>query len=186
MELLFESRTNLGDFSGHLNFVQRPPDLHPEPVLTPDTFADGAGVSIYGSVLHDGGTLRMWYHAIPRDWDYQADMSSIAYAESEDGINWRKPALGLLEHGPVPNNLTDLGLHSATVFIDPDSPPSHRYRATGCGYQGLFLCHPHIEQMGYYTMHSADGLHWELDAPTPRWYSADVITSIYHPGAGAG
>jgi len=81
MELLFESRTNLSGFSGHLNFVQYQPHIHPEPVLRCDTYADGAGVSIYGSVLHDGGRLRMWYHAIPQDWDYQRDMSSIAYAE---------------------------------------------------------------------------------------------------------
>jgi len=182
MELLFESRTNLGGFTGHLNFVQYRPRIHPEPVVRPDTFADGAGVSIYGSVLRDGGKLRMWYHAIPQDWDYQTDMSSIAYAESDDGISWSKPALGILQHGPEPNNLTNLGLHSATVFIDPDSPPSHRYRATGCGYQGLFLVHPDIEQMGYYTAHSADGLQWTLDAPAPRWQSADVITSVYHPG----
>ena len=122
MELLFESRTNLSGFTGHLNFIQYQPRIHAEPVLCPDTFVDGAGVSIYGSVLRDGGMLRMWYHAIPRDWDYQADMSSIAYAESDDGINWRKPALGILPHGAEPNNLTDLGLHSATVFIDPEQP----------------------------------------------------------------
>ncbi len=28
MELLFESRTNLGGWAGHLNFVQRKPRLH--------------------------------------------------------------------------------------------------------------------------------------------------------------
>lgn len=186
MELLFEARTNVDGYQGHLNFVQRQPRLHPEPVLRPDTFADGAGVSIYGSVLNDGGRLRMWYHAIPRDWDYQRDMSSIAHAESDDGITWRKPALGILAHGPGPNHLTNLGLHSATVFIDPESPPSHRYRATGCGYKGLFLCHPDIQDMGYYTAHSADGLNWTLDVTTPRWFSADVITSIYHPGRRGG
>lgn len=186
MELLFESRTNLSGFAGHLNFVQRKPRVHPEPVLVSDTFADRAGVSIYGSVLADGGLLRMWYHAIPEDWDDQADMSSIAYAESDDGITWRKPALGILAHGPGANHLTNLGLHSATVFIDPDAPASHRYRATGCGYKGLFLCHPDITEMGYYTAHSADGLHWTLDAPSPRWHSADVITSIWHPGRRCG
>ena len=159
MELLFEARPNLEEFSGHLNFVHRPPRLHPEPVLRPDTFTDGAGVTIYGSVLSDGGRLRMWYHCMPQDWDYQRDMSSIAYAESEDGVTWTKPALGLVKHGPGANNLTDLGLHSATVFLEPDSPPARRYRATGCGYPGLFLAHPQIKQMGYYTMHSADGLH---------------------------
>ena len=186
MELLFECRTNLDGFDGHLNFIQRQPEIHPEPVLRPDTFADGKGVSLYGSVLSDGGRLRMWSHAIPADWDMRTDMSSIAYAESEDGLHWEKPALDLLQYGPGPNNLTNLGLHSATVFIDPDSPPSHRYRATGCGYKGLFLCHPEITDMGYYTAHSADGLHWTLDALKPRWYSADVITSIYHPGRRGG
>jgi hypothetical protein len=186
MELLFEARTNLGGFSGHLNFVQRKPSIHPEPVLRADTFADGKGVSIYGSVLQDSGRFRMWYHAIPTDWDFKSDMSSIGYAESEDGIHWRKPALSILKHGPGPNNLTNLGLHSATVFVDPDGPPSHRYRATGCGYKGLFLCHPQITEMGYYTAHSADGLDWSLDDTKPRWYSADVITSVWHPGRRGG
>ena len=181
MELLFETRVNLSDFKGHLNFVQNKPEVHPEPVLRPDTFADGKGVSIYGSVHRDGGKLRMWYLAVPADWDYKNDMSSVGYAESDDGIHWEKPALNLLDHGPGPNNLTNLALHSATVFIDPESPPSHRYRATGCGYKGLFMAHPEIEEMGYYTAHSADGLDWQLDAPKPRWYSADVITNVYHP-----
>ena len=87
MELLFESRTNLSDFRGHLNFVQHQPKVHPEPVVKPDTFADGKGLSIYGSVQRDAGRLRMWYLAMPEDWDYKADMSSTAYAESDDGIH---------------------------------------------------------------------------------------------------
>lgn len=147
MELLFECRTNLDGFNGHLNFVQRTPEIHPEPVLRPDTFADGKGVTIYGSVLREDGKFRMWYHAIPADWDMQSDMSSIAYAESEDGIHWTKPALNILEHGPGPNNLTNLGLHSATVFIDPDGPPSCRYRATGYGHKRLFVTHPDIAEV---------------------------------------
>ena len=181
MELLFESRVNLFGFSGHLNFVQNTPTVHPEPVLVGDTFADGKGVSIYGSVHRDGGRLRMWYLAIPEDWDYKRDMSSTGYAESEDGIHWTKPALKLVDHGPGPNNLVNISLHCPSVFIDPASPPSHRYRATGCGYKGLFMAHPQITEPGYYTSHSADGLRWELDSTSPRWHSSDVITSIYHP-----
>jgi len=88
MELLFESRTNL-DVDGQLHFFQQCPEIHPEFVVKPDTFADGLGVTIYGSVLRDGGRYRMWYHAIPADWDMHRDMSSIAYAESDDGIVWR-------------------------------------------------------------------------------------------------
>jgi len=182
MELLFESRTNLSGFAGHLNFVQHKPEIHPEPVVVGDTFADGKGLSIYGSVHRDGGKLRMWYLAMPEDWDYARDMSSTAYAESDDGIHWTKPALKLVEHGPGPNNLVNISLHCPSVFIDPDSPPSHRYRATGCGYKGLFMGHSDITEPGYYTAHSADGLHWQLDSLKPRWHSADVITSMYHAG----
>jgi hypothetical protein len=73
MELLFESRENLAGFDRHLNFVQRRPQMHGEPVLRPDTFVDGAGVYDDGSVLPDGGKLRMWYGAVSRDRDYQND-----------------------------------------------------------------------------------------------------------------
>jgi len=181
MELLFESRVNLSGYSGHLSFVQHRPEIHPEPVLVGDTFADGKGLTIYGTVLRDGGRLRMWYLAMPQDWDYKRDMSSTAYAESDDGVHWTKPALGIVDHGPGPNNLVNISLHCPSVFMDPDSPPSHRYRATGCGYPGLFMGHPDITEGGYYTSHSSDGLRWTLDSPRPRWPSGDVITSMYHP-----
>ena len=188
MELLFESRVNLSGFTGHLNFIQHKPQLHPEPVLRPDSFADGKGVSIYGSVHQDGGRMRMWYLAVPQSWDAKADMASYAYAESEDGIRWVKPKLGLVECGSEPNNLVNLGLHSATVFIDPAGPPSHRYRAVGCGYPQLFMGNPKVKEIqrwAYYTAHSRDGLDWELELPH-RWESADVVTTIYHPGRRCG
>lgn len=181
MELLFESRTNLAGFRGHLNFVQHAPTIHPEPVLGPDTFTDGKGLSIYGTVLWDGGRLRMWYLAMPEDWDYAGDMSCTAYAESDDGIHWTRPALGAIEHGPGPNNLVNISLHCPSVWIDPDGAPESRYRATGCGYPGLFMGHPDIRIGGYYTSHSADGIDWRLDSDAPTWPGGDVITSIYHP-----
>ena len=43
MELLFESRVEVQGISGRTVFFQRPPAIHPEPVLQPDTPADGAG-----------------------------------------------------------------------------------------------------------------------------------------------
>lgn len=181
MELLFESRLNLKGIHGQINFVQHQPKIHPEPVLKPDTHADGKGVTIYGSVHRDSGKLRMWYQAIPAEWKFDEDMASVGYAESDDGIHWIKPKLNLVKYGTEANNLTNLGLHSATVFIDPDSPPSHRYRATGCGYKELYMCPEGITDPGYYTAHSADGLNWKLDMNKPRWYSADVITNCYHP-----
>lgn len=184
MELVFESRRNISNVTGSVHFVQWRPRIHQEPVVQPDTFVDGLGVLGYGTVLNDGGRFRLWYQAIPKDWPGMCDIAAVAYAESDDGYEWKKKPLGLVDHGPGKNHLCDLALHSPSVFIDPDAPDSHRYRATGCGRDG-FLARPGIKK-GYHTAHSADGLHWELDSPEPRWAGIDVITSMYHPQRRAG
>jgi len=180
VELLFESRLEIGEITGKVYFFQGRSTLHPEPVVVGDTFCDGAGVTIYGTVLRDGGRFRMWYQGWPMDWTGQG-LFGVCYAESDDGIAWRKPTLDLVASGEGPNNLTDLGLATLSVFIDPQAPSSHRYRATGYAVPGPQLVHPQVTGKGYYTSHSADGLHWELDQPTPQWLGADVNTSIWHP-----
>ena len=179
MELLFESRTNIRGISGKLYFETNQADVDPEPVVTPSNAVDGGGTSIYGSVLHEGGRFRMWYQAWPKDWDGR-DVSLVGYAESDDGVEWRKPGLGLYDYHGTDNNLTDLGFHSPSVFIDPNAPADARFRATGYSRPGGLGCAPDVTTNGYYTAHSADGLHWERDDPLPRWNSADVITSMYH------
>lgn len=184
MELIFESRRNLSNVQGNVHFVQWQPEIHQEAVLRPDTFADGGGIFPYGTVLNEGGTLKMWYQCAPQDWPGGVDIAAVGYAESDDGYHWRKPPLGIVEHGPGDNHLCNLGLHSPSIFCDPAGPPSHRYRATGCGRPG-FLARPGLRK-GYYTAHSADGLHWQLDSPEPQWEGYDVITSIYHPGRHSG
>jgi hypothetical protein len=184
MELLFESRLNIGALDGKMVFVQNKPAVRQDPVLCGDSFCDGAGASIYGSVLHDGGIWRMWYQAWPKNWDGH-DIALVGYAESDDGITWRKPTLDLFAFGDGPNNLTDLGVHSPSVFIDPAAPSSHRYRATGFAHPGYQGAMAGVASRGYFTAHSADGLHWTADAPRPTWSGSDVITSVYHPGRGA-
>lgn len=181
MELLFESRCNLKEFTGQTIFVQARPSIHEEPVIRPDSFADRYGASIYGTVLRENGIFRMWYQAIPGDWDMEHDMAAVAYAESRDGLAWEKPALGLLTRGDEPNNLCDLRLHCPSVFVDEDAPPTHRYRALGYADEGLHMAPEGITGPGYYTAHSADGLRWSLDSLRPQWESGDVITSVYHP-----
>jgi hypothetical protein len=180
MELLFESRPDLSLVSGKCYFFQNRPTLSSAPVLGLDCFAEACGTSIYGSVLRDGGRYRMWYQAWPGDWNGDnADL--VGYAESDDGIEWTKPRLDLVDYGGDSPNFTDLGFHAPAVFIDPTAPPSHRYRATGCTGAGRKAGNPGATAYGYYTAHSADGLHWELDSPTPTWSGADVITSAWHP-----
>ncbi len=182
MEPFFESRTNLQGTTGRLRFVQHQPVIHPEPVLRADTFADQLGVSLYGTVLREGGEFRMWYQAMPGDWDFQNDVALVAHATSKDGLHWEKKPLGVVDYGGRANHLCNFNLHCPSLFIDPNAPASHRYRGSGYSHPSLQANAAGRTEAGYYTVHSADGLNWCADAEEPRWRSGDVITSIYHPG----
>lgn len=162
--------------------VLRAPEVLPDPVLVGDSDVDGHGASIYGSVLYDNSTYRMWYQAWPRDWD-GSDVIAVACAESDDGLHWRRPAYNLVECcGSKANHLTDLPFHSPSVLIDPAAPAERRYRAFGYTHPAKAKRYPHhIEAPGYYTAHSADGLHWHLDSSQPLWPYADVITATWDP-----
>ena len=136
MEVLFESRLEIENIAGKLRAIQSQPQYHPEVVVPRDTFVDRAGTSIWGTVLKDGGRYRMWYQPWPEDWDGR-DVSLVGYAESDDGLSWEKKPLGLVDYGPTPNHLCDLGLHGAhhvvltgtawvfgvIIFLVPDPLP---------------------------------------------------------------
>jgi hypothetical protein len=102
----------------------------------------------------------MAYH-----WPFEPDETApqhpffVAYAESEDGLTWRKPDLGLYPfQGSSHNNICCLDvIDNFTPFIDtrPDCPPDARYKAVGSHHGGL-VAHA-----------SPDGIHWRRlqDAP---------------------
>lgn len=74
------------------------------------------------------------------------------YAESEDGLTWRRPKLGIFAFdGSLDNNIV-WDLHGASVFRDEkESEPGERYKAIGfCRrYRDIFL------------LTSPDGIHWD-------------------------
>ena len=64
------------------------------------------------------------------------------YAESDDGLTWTKPNLGLFEFNGNPNNNIIWDLHGACVFRDDEaSDPQKRYKMIGfCRrYRDIFL-----------------------------------------------
>lgn len=82
-------------------------------------------------VLSDEGMLKLWYYSGGPDG---GDLNYVAYAESEDGFNWRRPQLGLQQFaGSTRNNLLfkveDFEMQS--VFIDPSALPGERFKAMG-------------------------------------------------------
>lgn len=185
MQLVCEGHPQVSGFSNGVQAVLYRPTVLDEPVLQGGSDADASGASIYGSVIRDGGTFRMWYQAWPRDWDGQ-DVVAVACAESDDGLTWRRPCYGLLECcGSADNHLTDLPFHCPSVWIDPTAGGSARYRAFGyADPRKVARYERRISQSGYFTAHSADGLHWELDSPDPIWPWGDVITSAWDLYAG--
>ena len=67
-------------------------------------------------VIRDGGLYRLWYESKPSDlWDAERSRALpahgsygrvLCYAESADGVTWRKPELGLSEwNGSRANNI---------------------------------------------------------------------------------
>ncbi|PKO22233.1 MAG: hypothetical protein CVU38_10570 [Chloroflexi bacterium HGW-Chloroflexi-1] len=186
MQLICEGHPQISSLSEGLLVVLNHPTVLDQPVLQGGSDADASGASIYGSVMRDGGVFRMWYQAWPRDWD-GTDTVAVGCVESDDGLSWRRPNYGLIECcGARKNQLTDLPFHCPSVMIDPDAEPSARYRAFGYadpGKLGNKYAYK-VNESGYYTAHSADGLHWVLDSPEPLWPYADVITSVWDSPSG--
>jgi hypothetical protein len=108
------------------------------------------------SLLHENGKFRLWYgvsHGIRNGEEY-----AVAYAESDDGIHWRKPDLGLVDYaGSTKNNLV-VGYSSVVgqVFVDPNAPAESKYRMLVAIY-----AHKPGDPKRYLTMLSSpDGLRW--------------------------
>lgn len=142
---------------------------HPVPreiALTHDQPWEGTG-SGYHSVFMDEGRYRMYYKA----WHLDVRPGKLTtnrhplfccYAESDDGVQWRKPDLGMhdfegstennivMTSGPVGDLNVDAG-HPA-VFKDenPNAPKSAKYKA-------IFRS---SKPNGLHPFQSPDGVHW--------------------------
>ena len=170
------------------------------PVLAPGSVGspDAAGAVFYGSVIREGTKFRIWYRA-------QADRrvgagnvtpsARIAYAESEDGIHWTKPELGLTEfNGNKRNNLVGLpdSLDYSKVeplacfeLHEPDEPDRSRrykmavygrYYPTPAGRRAVLMADENIPS-SIYPFFSEDGLTWTLAVPAPKekWFDETEV-----------
>lgn len=162
-------------FTQNLKLVMRAPQRHPaNPVVKrgPENSVDDWAVQFYGSVIRDRSTgkFRMWYVAVSKSErdDRTLPRSApwrVAYAESDDGIAWTKPNLGLVQSGENANNNLvklepNLGVLNLKVLHDPDDPdPNRRYK------MGAHVWTPKNSKRRNGTLApyvSADGLTWKL------------------------
>ena len=108
-----------------------------EPVLTPETA--NAIFLFGGSLIHDEGRYRLWYECWPEEGigtPHMGTRNFVRYAESDDGVDWKLPNVGIIEyHGSTRNNIVygamlvpETGYHGGCVFKDPSAPPEERYK----------------------------------------------------------
>lgn len=128
--------------------------------------------SAYHSIFQDGDRSRMYY----RGWrltygEKQLTTSEecVCYAESADGIHWKKPELGLQEFaGSTSNNIVitsswakkhGVTAHAPAVFRDdnPAVPAASRYK--------MFLVSN--DPLGMRLFQSEDGFHWSPVGESP-------------------
>jgi len=131
---------------------------HPEPkdvAIVYDKLWEG-NTSGYVTVFRDGGLCRMYYRG--SNYDIQTEAYGdqvVCYAESRDGIHWKRPDLGLFSfQGSKNNNIVwqGLGAHNFAPFKDanPACPPDELYKALASDGDKLF------------AFKSGDGIHWSL------------------------
>ena len=127
-------------------------------------------------VLHDEGRYRMWYYLIknvPRVKGKLPQAACVGYAESDDGLTWRKPLLNLIErYGFKQNNIVFTGgpdawsMELGNVFRDPSAPPEERYKMLYPCWEskhlfGIVEGVPYVKEAGVLRgAYSPDGLHW--------------------------
>lgn len=125
------------------------PVKHPDnPLLIADQPWENGNMQLYGSVVKAAGRpFQLWYSTVRKPWWIR-----LAYAESEDGVRWRKPSLDLFRHrGRKANIVLDANVHGPTVIVDEQDPdPARRYKL-------IAGTHP-SDCISVYL--SADGIHW--------------------------
>ena len=144
-----------------------PAEKHPaNPVLMPENPWEGAG-AVFQIVRRDetAGRFRMWYAGHVR---YELPSGTrvrfpTLYAESDDGISWEKPELGLHEfNGSKANNIVIPAGNPYGLIVEPDDPnPNRRYKAI------VWHEPEYVPREGYFLYTSPDGIHWKRERDKP-------------------
>ena len=164
--------------------------LHPvnkysgNPIVRPDRSWEGRTTVPQGSVIYDEeeGIYKMWYTT-----DIQSKGKGLAYAVSEDGVNWEKPELGIVLKEGLRTNLMIparvFGYMYQPYFVIKDineAIPERRYKMAFLSIQRdveekATPSHPGTRR-GTGIAFSPDGLHWTKAAD----FASNEIIDISH------
>ena len=127
-------------------------------------------------VMKDGDRFRLWYRAAGLVWEDR--YLNTGYAESDDGVDWHRPTLGIQEvDGSTQNNLVISGTWAKALCVfkdgNPNVPDSERYKATGLARVGGRGRMPADKRATIRAFTSPDGLHWRVLEEDPILVAPD-------------
>ena len=150
----------------------------------------------FGTVIYDKAdkVFKIWYQSYNFDQPVES-RTPVLYAISDDGINWKRPKLGIYDfQGSKDNNiiLNNYGYHdlySPSVIKDTvENDPQKRYKMIWWDYLGERDWHL---DAGMCAAFSADGIHWNkypknpvLRAKRAEHSISDVMSVMQDKGSG--
>lgn len=111
----------------------------------------------YSTIIKDDSKYRLYYRGLPEAGKDGSAIETTCYAESDDGINWTKPNIGIYEISGTYNN---------NVILANDAPYSHNFcpfldSKPGIQLNEKFKAVAGTKKTGLIGFLSADGIHWK-------------------------
>jgi hypothetical protein len=150
------------------------------PIMTKDIPLEGTGPMAGGSVIfdHEERKFKMWYSVFDL-FAYKNNLPfsyNVCYAESDDGIRWQRPVLGLFDNRgriDADNNAILLG-RAKTQNIDVELNPYPHLPAQ------KFIA-IHNDSGGVFLSYSADGKRFKCTFDQPAvWYHSDTHNNFVY------
>ncbi len=167
---------------GVYRLMNQPLKYHGNPVIRLDQdWEHKLGLSHAGDcaqIFWDQDRKLYRFYGMMVNWDWSKNW--LFYAESKDGIHWKKPPLGQVELEGHDTNFIRLSFGkdawANTVFRDPNGGSQDQYKMIYFEERG--------EKKGMYPAYSSDGLHWkayDVDRPAVPYWSDTNNNLMWDP-----
>ena len=167
---------------GVYRLMNQPLKYHGNPVIRLDQdWEHKLGLSHAGDcaqIFWDQDRKLYRFYGMMVNWDWSKNW--LFYAESKDGIHWKKPPLGQVELEGHDTNFIRLSFGkdawANTVFRDPNGGSQDQYKMIYFEERG--------EKKGMYPAYSSDGLHWkayDVDRPAVPYWSDTTNNLMWDP-----
>ena len=112
----------------------------------------------YATIIKDSGIYRLYYRGLPEAGKDGSSDETTCYAESEDGINWTRPDLGIYEVSGTRNN---------NIILADAAPVTHNFSPfldtrEGINLKSKYKALGGTKQSGLIAWVSEDGIHWNI------------------------